>query len=525
MVKSKVKSQKSKVRVGEIGTIVMMVLLVMVSVIAFGSSKFLPQTITTTTKAAGGMCGSGNRFDCESEEGYGDPCLVADKVNLEFNCCVADRYDADTKEYRIRRYGCTGQYCQNTKINNALGHLVGCAGFTDADNGDSYPLNDAQTAIVFSSSVEPTQISTNINTFNGCLDFEDVNACESGCFTYGRDRTSHICTSENKCCPKRGGGVGPAPTILPSQRGLSGCISTSVQYPSKISCNFFCNNPGVGRAGWSCSQDSSTNKWSICCPPITSTITPTPTITSTPTPTITPTPTPTITSTQTLTSQNYAGTCKTIRGKVWITGYASTTTVSEDMNNGVPCADDYVRYQSGDKTIFRVCNPNGLNNVCRYLCRVGDSAVNCGGVYDANENSIIRVVNGSSYPIFITGLDLEKTYTIFPRSGHHFQTYCFDGTNFVTKADNGTCVPNVLLPGQVVSIDLRDSDYMKCEWFQKSAAKYFMSLVPPFYFALPIAMDSTLVANIFYKDVNGTDATLKLADNCLGGSSITFSLK
>ncbi len=144
-----------KKRRGEIATLLTLGLVILGGVLAIGSSVFLSQQKTTSTKAAGG-CGSGNTYNCNPNEGYGDgghSCLS--KPNLEFACCVADQLQGDGT-YRIRWYGCTGQYCKNTGIRNALGHLVGCAGYQGSYEGKYFPLNSGKTAVVFSQPVQPT---------------------------------------------------------------------------------------------------------------------------------------------------------------------------------------------------------------------------------------------------------------------------------------------------------------------------------------------------------------------------------
>lgn len=75
--------------------------------------------------------GSGNRFACDPTEGYNT--AVCESPNMEFACCVQDAR-CPNGEARYRWYGCTGQPCQNTKIANALGHLVACPYGVDKSN-------------------------------------------------------------------------------------------------------------------------------------------------------------------------------------------------------------------------------------------------------------------------------------------------------------------------------------------------------------------------------------------------------
>lgn len=78
--------------------------------------------------------GSGNKFACDPAAGYNKS--VCEAPNLEFACCVQDSRCPDG-EARYRWYGCTGQPCQNTKIANALGHLVACPYGVDKSNQES----------------------------------------------------------------------------------------------------------------------------------------------------------------------------------------------------------------------------------------------------------------------------------------------------------------------------------------------------------------------------------------------------
>lgn len=78
--------------------------------------------------------GSGNRFECDPSAGYNT--AVCTESNMEFACCVQDTR-CPSGEARYRWYGCTGQPCQNTKIGNAIGHLVACPYGVDKSNQES----------------------------------------------------------------------------------------------------------------------------------------------------------------------------------------------------------------------------------------------------------------------------------------------------------------------------------------------------------------------------------------------------
>lgn len=116
-----------KRRKGEIATLLTLGLVILGGVLAIGSSVFLSQQKTTSTRAAG-ECGSGNAWPCPTDDISINNCKTP---SLEFGCCVLDTIGCSGENnYRVRWYGCTGQPCGNTKINNTgvggKGYLESC---------------------------------------------------------------------------------------------------------------------------------------------------------------------------------------------------------------------------------------------------------------------------------------------------------------------------------------------------------------------------------------------------------------
>lgn len=87
------------------------------------TSKLSP----TSTKGVG----SGNNWPQDPAQGYNK--TLCPKANLEFACCVKDKSSCGG-EPRYRWYGCTGQPCGNTKINNSYGQLFGCPAGVNSSN-------------------------------------------------------------------------------------------------------------------------------------------------------------------------------------------------------------------------------------------------------------------------------------------------------------------------------------------------------------------------------------------------------
>lgn len=88
-------------------------------------------TISTPPTSSPEGCGSGGAYPCDPAQGYNTKSCP--KANLEFACCVKDNKLCNG-EPRYRWYGCTGQPCGNTKINNSYGQLFGCPAGINASN-------------------------------------------------------------------------------------------------------------------------------------------------------------------------------------------------------------------------------------------------------------------------------------------------------------------------------------------------------------------------------------------------------
>lgn len=408
----------------EIGTIVMMAFLVLVSVVAFGSSKFLPQTKTTATEAATTSCpteipqscGSGNRYCCDLNEGY-DSSRAITNPNLEFACCVADQHQEDDT-YRIGWYGYTGQPCSNTKIGGTyLGHLVGCVGGQKALSSQKggrgrYSLNG--NAVDFSSAA--------------------------------------------------------APIIPPSDPA---CVRPTT---------------GTGRGSLSCPTGMPLNRdtgW--CCPaenPITLTPVVYQVISGTPVPVNTLTPAAPIIEVGTTLEANPAET-ETISGtddtlmdnshpinpgkcNVVLAKNISFRGLSIDEERGsFDCADNYIRARDGDVIIYRTCSPNGINGNCEYLCRKGSMRGNCLGTSDATAESyqenIIRIFNGSDSSKYLYALDVRRAGTFISASDEHKVAFCFNNTGDITSTLESplTCSSYYILsPGASISINITDNNIL-----------------------------------------------------------------
>jgi len=223
---------KPKSKKGEIGTIVMMALLVIVSLISFGSSNFLSKKQTVNTKAATTTCkvqtpvikcGSGNNWECTTANGC-DPSKCAN-ANLEFNCCVLNYGACSDGSDKYRWYGCTGQFCQNQTISqsNGPGHLVACQSGVGPGKAESCPAT-AATATPAANTPTPFSSCSVGDCYPGHTSC--VNISDTFCNT-GSSCSGGICC---KLC---------AATLTPNPS------STPTRTPTPIPCvpkTFTCNN-------------------------------------------------------------------------------------------------------------------------------------------------------------------------------------------------------------------------------------------------------------------------------------------
>jgi len=219
---------KPKSKKGEIGTIVMMALLVIVSLISFGSPNFLSKKQTISTKAAttcviGGKCGSGKQWNCTTDNGC-DPTGSCKIQDLEFACCVLNYKacsDGITNKYRW--YGCTGQPCQNQTISqsNGPGYLVGCQSGVGPGNPDSCQIQLPT----------PTPTPSTPNTDNPasssetCDDYGSANVCSENCDTYCK--AGKISNSKKWCCSGGQTTNTPTPTRTPTPTIVNTPLPTS----------------------------------------------------------------------------------------------------------------------------------------------------------------------------------------------------------------------------------------------------------------------------------------------------------
>ena len=219
---------KPKSKKGEIGTIVMMALLVIVSLISFGSPNFLSKKQTISTKAAttcviGGKCGSGKQWNCTTDNGC-DPTGSCKIQDLEFACCVLNYKacsDGITNKYRW--YGCTGQPCQNQTISqsNGPGYLVGCQSGVGPGNPDSCQIQLPT----------PTPTPSTPNTDNPasssetCDDYGSANVCSGNCDTYCK--AGKISNSKKWCCSGGQTTNTPTPTRTPTPTIVNTPLPTS----------------------------------------------------------------------------------------------------------------------------------------------------------------------------------------------------------------------------------------------------------------------------------------------------------
>ncbi len=78
-----------------------------------------PPTTVPTIPTAGGKCGSGGIYNCPTDPISKQKCSPPSATKgYEFGCCVMDNPNNKCDGKRWRWYGCTGQYCVNTSINN-----------------------------------------------------------------------------------------------------------------------------------------------------------------------------------------------------------------------------------------------------------------------------------------------------------------------------------------------------------------------------------------------------------------------
>lgn len=167
--------------------------------------------------------GSGNKFACDPATGYNKG--VCEAPNLEFACCVQDSRCGDG-EARYRWYGCTGQPCQNTKIKNAIGHLVPCPYGVNKSNPES-----CETQLT----PEPTPVSQGNNS---CIESVTTDA---ECKQVARiSAQSYLFDNNTKqCCLTTPQLEPPAPGCV--QLGSECDIACGSVYPNGATCtNGFC---------------------------------------------------------------------------------------------------------------------------------------------------------------------------------------------------------------------------------------------------------------------------------------------
>jgi hypothetical protein len=383
-----------------------------------------PSATNTTAK-----CGSGNGYDCDPDQGY-DP---KGPTNLQFNCCVADSLQNDGT-YRIRRYGYTGQYCKNTIINNALGHLVGCAGFTDGQNGSFLLLNASKSSIVLQPPVQATQ---------------PVSQPTSGVPSVPNCSKNQSCSVY--CSTEKGftGGSGNYSFSIVGSYSFNfykdgSCQSLLVQgntdVPQMIAqcgCSPLASGAGTG-------TPAATN------PGVTPGITPgiTPGVTPGVTPPSVLNPTITPISTQ----FHQEGTCNSSGTKITFgsCNYYNAGSGLQPCSNSTPLGDT-----PAGCTIFRVCG-NNSDSDCRYECYQNGTKYNCSGVADPHLYDYVHIINSTSVDKVIGNIVLEKGKWLSANP---------------TKSLGGA----ILHPNEMISINLRDpSINFMCETVSVNTMKVWL---------------------------------------------------